>query len=109
MASELPTQLAREAKDAISRLKQDHEFLQKRFEDLDLLEVRERVARIEERLSRIEKIQEEHKELPVLADRINKLEKNKEEADRRYWQFVVLFIGGILTLAINLVVSFIRK
>jgi hypothetical protein len=105
MASESPTRLAREAKEAGELLKQEHEFLLSRFDDLDLLGLRERVARIEERLLRVEKTQEDIKEVPVLADRINKLEKHKEETEKRGWQFVFIGAGAGLALIGGIVVQ----
>lgn len=89
MPSPTPTELAREALIKVGLLEKDVVRLQEESKQLDLLRLRERIA--------------------VLEDRVTELKKSKEEADRRYWQFVVLFVGGILTLAINLVVSFVRK
>ena len=89
MPSPTPTELARDALTKVGLLEKDVVRLQEEAERLDPLQLRERLA--------------------VLEDRVTELRKSKEEADRRYWQFVVLFVGGILTLAINLVVSFVRK
>ena len=84
-----PTEMAHEAHKQIAQMRSEFDARISGLDKLNLLELRERLA--------------------ILEDRITELRKSKEEADRRYWQFVVLFIGGILTLAINLVVSFIRK
>lgn len=84
-----PTEMAHEAQKQIATLRAEFDIRQTVLEKLNLSELRERIA--------------------VLEDRVTELKKSKEEADRRYWQFVVLFVGGILTLAINLVVSFVRK
>ena len=89
MPSPTPTELARDAHTQVGLLEKDVVRLREEAERLDPLQLRERLA--------------------VLEDRVAELRKSKEEADRRYWQFVVLFIGGLLTLAINLVVSFVRK
>ena len=89
MAEPKISQLARTTELDISALRHDLEALKKESTQANWQGVRERLA--------------------VLEDRVTELRKSKEEADRRYWQFVVLFVGGILTLAINLVVSFVRK
>ncbi len=89
MAESKVSQLARQTELDLAVLQQEVQSLRDKIASGDLPSVRERLA--------------------VLEDRVTELKKSKEEADRRYWQFVVLFIGGILTLAINLVVSFVRK
>ena len=89
MPSPTPTELARDALAKVALLEKDVARLQEESERLDRLQLRERIA--------------------VFEDRVTELKTAKLETDRRYWQFVVLFIGGILTLAINLVVSFVRK
>ena len=89
MPSPTPTEIARDALIKVGLLEKDVLRLQEEAERLNLPQLRERLA--------------------VLEDRVTELKKSKQETDRRYWQFVVLFVGGILTLAINLVVSFVRK
>ena len=89
MAESKISQLARQTELDLAVLQAEVQALREMLLGGDLANIRERLA--------------------VLEDRVTELKKSKEEADRRYWQFVVLFIGGILTLAINLVVSFVRK
>lgn len=89
MAESKISQLARQTELDLAVLQAEVQALREMLLGGDLANIRERLA--------------------VLEDRVTELRKSKEEADRRYWQFVVLFIGGILTLAINLVVSFVRK
>ncbi len=89
MAESKVEQLARETELELALVKKDVEGVRKDVDSANLNEIRERLA--------------------VLEDRVTEFRESKREADRRYWQFVVLFVGGILTLAINLVVSFIRK
>ncbi len=84
-----PTEMAHEAHKQIAEMRAEVDARISGLDKLNLLELRERLA--------------------VLEDRVAELRKSKEEADRRRWQFVVLFVGGLLTLAINLVVSFVRK
>lgn len=109
MAVPTTAELARQTASEFADLKKDVELLLKQTEQLKLNELPTDLAVLNHRLAQIEKAAEDLRIMPVLTDRVNKLEKHKEEADRRYWQFVVLFVGGILTLAINLVVSFVRK
>lgn len=89
MAESKITELARRTELDLAVLRNDVDSLQEKLTEAGLKVLSERLA--------------------VLEDRVTELRKSKEEADRRYWQFVVLFVGGILTLAINLVVSFVRK
>ena len=105
MASESPTRLAREAKEAIELLQKDHDFLRERFDVLELLDLRERVARFEERLARVEKTLEELKLVPVLEDRVNKLEHREEESSKRRWQFAYIFAGAVTTLLVTVLVQ----
>jgi hypothetical protein len=39
---------------------------------------------------------------------LKQLKRVKDDTDKRYWQFVFLFIGGLITLGIQLTVSFVR-
>jgi len=71
------------------------------------------VARLTERVSNLREetasIRDMAAQLAVIKEQITELKKMREEADRGYWQFILLFVGGIVTLAINIVVSFIKK
>jgi chromosome segregation ATPase len=89
MAETKLEQLARQTELELAIVRKDVESLQHDIDSANLNQIRERLA--------------------VLEDRINELKKSKEESEKRYWQFVVLFVGGLVTLGINLVVSFIRK
>ncbi len=133
MANESPAQLARDAKHAIDLLKQDVELFKKQFEGLKLLQFRERVAILtregdalrkevaaasklretnavlEEKVARLEKVAEEAKQLPVILDRLNKLERDKDESTRRAANFVYAVIGIALGVVGNLIVSAFKK
>lgn len=89
MAESKVEQLARETEKELALIKKDGEALQKDIDQADLNQVRERIA--------------------VLEERVVELKKMREESEKRYWQFVVLFVGGLITLGINIAVSFIRK
>jgi hypothetical protein len=84
-----PTELANQAISNGQVLTIRVDELRTHVDSFDLLSLRERVA--------------------VLESQVVELKRNKEESEKRYWQFVVLFVGGLLTLAINVTVSFIRK
>ena len=89
MAETKLEQLTRQTELELALVKKDVEAIQKDMDSANLNQVRERLAIIEER--------------------ILELRKMREESDKRYWQFVVLFVGGLITLGINLVVSFVQK
>ncbi len=55
------------------------------------------------------KFVEMRERLAVVEHTLAELKKQKEEADRRLWQFIVLFVGGLITLAINFALVFVRK
>ena len=104
-----PTELAREAMQHSELLRVEFEMLKHDVSQLSLQELRERVAVLEVLNKKIEKSLEEMKQFPVLENRIKQLEDRKLLGDTRIFQFILLFVGGVLTLAINIVVSFIRK
>ena len=104
-----PTEMAREAHTQIALLRAEFEIHQRGIETLKLIDLRERLAVLDEKIAKLERELEAVKCLPVIVVRVDKLEQHRDETDKRRWQFVVLFVGGILTLAINLVVSFVRK
>jgi hypothetical protein len=87
--AETAIQVARATKHELDLLKKDIDSLATDIDRAKLAELRERIA--------------------ILEERVTELKKLREEAEKRYWQFVVLFIGGLITLGINLVVSFVRK
>jgi len=49
------------------------------------------------------------RKVAVIEERLAELKRLKEETDRRYWQFHMLFIGGIITLAIQVLILFFKK
>lgn len=116
MASESPTQLAREAKHGVELLKQDVELLKERFDILDLIQLRERVAVLESHAKKQDAELEEHKstraeaeEFGALKNRIAQLEEEKKRGETRSFQVTVLFIGGLITLAIQIVLLFLKR
>lgn len=128
-----PTEIAREALDEVKELKAKLDSIEREIGQYEFLKALNRLAVIEEKLLQITKGGEDAKRIPVIDDRVDKLEtrateadrlrervavleslvaegkKIKEEVGKRSWQFVVLFVGGLITLGINIAVSFIRK
>ena len=49
----------------------------------------------------------------VLSERVVRLEKAKDESDKRQWQFVYIFAGGMATLlvtgVVQLLISVLKK
>ena len=116
MASESPTQMAREAKHAVDLLKQDVELFKERLDALDLIQLRERVAVLESHVKKQDALLEELKptraeaeELGALKNRISQLEDEKKRGETRSFQVTVLFLGGVITLAIQIALLFLKK
>lgn len=75
----------------------------------------ERLAVLENRLTELDKAFEQLKpskaeaeEMGALKNRLSQLEEQKKLGDTRAFQFIVLFIGGLLTLAINIAILFLK-
>ena len=75
----------------------------------DLLPLRERLAVLESKFVELSLMKEEVKRIAVLEDRVAELKRLNEEAERRRWQFVMLFVAGLITLAINIALLVFRK
>ena len=73
-----------------------------------MAEIQERVNNFRDEIHRAN-LFELLRKVAVLEDRIAELKRLKEETDRRHWQFVLLFVGGIITLAIQLLLLFFKK
>jgi chromosome segregation ATPase len=57
----------------------------------------------------VEPLTRHNAQLAVLEQQVADLKKAAEESDRKRWMLVVAVIGSFLTLAANLVLSFLRK
>ena len=88
-----PTELARDALAKVGLLEKDVVRLQEEAERLDQLQLRERIA--------------------VLEDRVNELKRLSEERDKRRWQFLHIGFGAVLAviggISIQLVVYFLKS
>lgn len=103
------TSLATSMERQLNDLRSECQSLRREIDRADLVDVAKRLAVIEQRLNDLGPTREEARRVAALEERVSQLTQAKEEADRRAWQFIVLFVGGLLTLAVNLVVSFLKK
>ncbi len=109
MSSPSPTERIHLVREEVATLKVQIELAQKEIDRFDVHQFRERIARIDERLSRIDKILEEMRQFPVLENRLTQLEDKKKLGDTRLFQFILLFVGGVVTLSIQVVLLFFKK
>ena len=49
------------------------------------------------------------KQFAVIENRLTQLEDQKKLGDSRLFQFIMLFLGGIITLSIQIVLLFFKK
>lgn len=111
------TELAQDALAQLELLRNQLDAFRQSFDRLDLIQLRERVRVIEERVSKLGKSAEEMDELrklvAVLEDRENELKNVKEESDKRQWQLVYIFAGAmaslLVTVIVQLVLAFVKK
>jgi chromosome segregation ATPase len=87
-----PTKLIRETQQEVKVLAERVDGLRHELSQLSLPELRDRMSLLAERLA-------------VTEDRVNKLEKTKEEAEKRHWQFVYIVLGAALALLSSLLVN----
>lgn len=97
------TEMAREAKHDISLLRLEFRGFADGFKSLDIRTMSERLAVLEEKVGRLEKVAEEVKHVPAILDRLNKLEEEKRESYKRVWQFFFLLGGVVLGVVGNLI------
>lgn len=100
-----PTEMAREATLRIAQLRAEFDIREKELGKLELLQPRVRVAVLEEKLAKAERDLESLKLLPVLDDKVGKLEKHIDDTEKRRWQFVYVFTGAVATLLVTVVVQ----
>ena len=85
MAAKSPTEYAREIASDLSVLRAEYDSTSREFEKADVVKLRERMA--------------------VLETQVAELERCKQEADKRQWQFVYITLGVIGSLLSGLVVQ----
>jgi uncharacterized small protein (DUF1192 family) len=91
----------------VERLKSDAGQAHASHERLAVLE--SRIAELDRALEQLKPTKAEAEEMGALKSRLTQLEEQKKLGDSRLFQFVVLFIGGLLTLAINIALLFLKK
>jgi hypothetical protein len=137
MAGPSALDLARTARQDIAVLRAEFEAFARETDTPEVRRLRERFATAEEKIATLERTVEGLKQLPVIEDRVAKLEKRaeatekqqerlavvesqqadmkkaKEESDKRQWQFVYIFAGAmaslLVTVVVQLVLGFVKK
>ncbi len=111
-----PTQLATDALSKAEVLRAEFDFLRSHFEKLNLNEVRERIAVIEDNInkisSKVEQLipsKDESEAMGAIKQRVTQLEEQKKLGDTRLFQLSMLFVGGIVTLFVQIALLFIKK
>lgn len=123
--------MARQALDELKELRAFVTALDKQLTQYDFIAVSNRISVLEEKLVQISKWQEDSKRVPVIDDRVSKLEARatdadrlrdrvvaaegtvtelkrwKEESEKRHWQFVYIFAGGMASLLVTVIVQLI--
>ncbi len=100
-----PTEMAHEAQRQIAELRSVCDTRFSGIDKLELVELRERLAVVEEKIAKAERELESLKTLPVLDDRVDKLERHKDDSEKRRWQFVYIFAGAISTLLVTVIIQ----
>ncbi len=75
---------------------------------IQLAELKERLSAFRDEVNRAN-LFDLLRKVAVIEERLAELKRLKEETDRKYWQFYMLFIGGIITLAIQVLILFFKK
>ena len=120
-----PTELAREAMEHSRAIRKEFDLLKQLVELRDLPGLQDRLTSLQSRIEIIETTAavlrteynltsrkfdevdhvESRERTAVLETRVEELERCKQEADKRQWQFVYIFAGGMATLLVTAVVQ----
>jgi len=117
-----PTELAREAMEHSRAIRKEFDLLKQLVELRDLPGLQDRLLSLQLRIDVIEmttavlraeydstsrKVDhvDSRERTAVLETRVEELERCKQEADKRQWQFVYIFAGGMATLLVTVVVQ----
>jgi hypothetical protein len=120
-----PTELAREAMEHSRAIRKEFDFLKQLVELRDLPGLQDRLMSVQLRIDAIEMtaailraeydstsrkfdnfdLVDSRERTAVLETRVEELERCKQEADKRQWQFVYIFAGGMATLLVTAVVQ----
>ena len=112
MAGKTPTELIRELQLEIAKLIVQINGLKDEVRTAGLTDLREKLAKFEERLSSVDWINFVT-QLATLQEQVSELKKWRDERDRRQWQFWLgVGICGLTftaNLVVNLLIFFARK
>ena len=117
-----PTELAREAMEHSRAIRQEFDLLEQLIELRDLPGLQDRLMSLQLRIDDIEKTAavlraeydstsrkvdhvDSRERTAVLETRVEELERCKQEADKRQWQFVYITLGVIGSLLSGFVVQ----
>ena len=93
MARQTTAELAQQLQEQLITLQAEFDVSKKELQYYELQQLRERLV--------------------VLEFQVAELKRSKEESEKRHWQFVYIFSGGMVTLFVSLlvqlIVSMIRK
>ena len=109
MARQSPTELATEVRQDVSVLRKEFELFVADANRINAQGIRERRAVAEERIAKLEEVVEEVKHIPVILDRLNKLEEERRESHKRGANFIYAVLGISLGVVGNLIVSAFKK
>jgi tetrahydromethanopterin S-methyltransferase subunit G len=98
------TELIRHLQDEVVRLSAALGPLREQLERADFVQVRERLAVVEQRLAEFDAARAQFERLAVIEDRLGELAKWKDEREKRNWQLLALGVGAVLSLLGGIVV-----
>ncbi len=98
-----PTELAREAMEHSRGIRNEFDLLKQLVKLHDLPGLNDRFIGLNHRIDVLETTVAVR--TAVLETRLAELERCKQEADKRQWQFVYIFAGGMATLLVTAVVQ----
>ncbi|QEL14675.1 hypothetical protein [Limnoglobus roseus] len=108
--------IARDARELARAQKTELDILNDTLAAYDLPRVRERIAVLESQFHKFEVLLNELKptraeaeELGALKSRLSQLEDQKKLGDSRLFQFIMLFVGGVITLSVQIALLFFKK
>lgn len=111
-----PTELAREAITKVEVLRAEFDVKMDELAKLNLIEAGQQIAILRDRIHKLEisieqtkPTRDEIEEIGALKNRVSQLEDHKKLADTRIFQFIMLFIGGVITLLVQLIILFVKK
>jgi hypothetical protein len=116
MAAKTLSELVEAVRKEVEELKNSQVYLRTILDQANPIEQLERIAVLENQVKKLETQLEEHKttraeaeELGALKNRLTQLEEEKKRGETRAFQVMILFLGSLLTLAIQFALLFLKK